>query len=43
MTGVAPLAWSLDPIIPISDWRDHYTTLLDRITYVLDCPGNSVP
>jgi spore photoproduct lyase len=36
--GGYPVGLVIAPIMPIPDWREHYTTLLDRIADVLNFP-----
>ena len=38
--GGYPIGLVIAPIMPIPDWREHYTALLDRIAEVLDFPGS---
>jgi len=38
--GGYPIGLVIAPIMPIPDWRDHYTALLDRMANVLDFPGS---
>ncbi len=38
--GGYPIGLVIAPIMPIPDWRDHYTALLDRMASVLDFPGS---
>jgi len=40
--GGYPIGLVIAPIMPIPDWRDHYTALLDRIAEVLDFPGSDM-
>lgn len=38
--GGYPIGVVIAPIMPIPDWRNHYTALLNRIADVLDFPGS---
>lgn len=41
--GGYPVGIVLAPLMPIPDWRDHYTDLLNRIVAALDFPGLTTP
>ena len=41
--GGYPVGIVLAPLMPIPDWRDHYTDLLDRIAATLAVPQSGVP
>lgn len=36
--GGYPIGLVIAPIMPIPDWREHYTALLDRIAEIIDFP-----
>ena len=38
--GGYPIGLVIAPIMPIPDWRDHYTALLDRVADIIDFPRN---
>lgn len=38
--GGYPIGLVIAPIMPIPDWRSHYTALLDRIAEVIDFPAD---
>lgn len=41
--GGYPVGIIIAPIMPIPDWREHYTHLLDRIAHVLDFGPGIIP
>ncbi|MBC3785590.1 spore photoproduct lyase [Spirosoma sp. LMG 31448] len=41
--GGYPVGIVLAPLMPIPDWRDQYSDLLDRIAAALDFPGSDTP
>ena len=41
--GGYPIGVVIAPIMPIPDWREHYTALLDRLAEVIDFPRNADP
>lgn len=41
--GGYPIGVVIAPIMPIPDWREHYTALLNRIAELIDFPRNAGP